>query len=265
MKGEILTDNRVWIKKTAFPNKAGKEFVADKCILVVRKYEFLGILMIKMISFFNVILDKFEEKIQSMNTMVSFSLMKNNEQLLNTFINSESELIKEYFDYWKDVPLPLYILRIEDLLFDPEKSLLKLLAFLFNTENLKGSVIENKILMFLKYNKYYTSMLEEIIKEEKEIYDHYNNLQKNMIIRLLKDELMRFGYLSASSFAFLQDKKMYEDHELTSIFDVTQENEFLYKDINEGNIKKVCENMNKKTKFFMYTSLKINNSTDFKN
>jgi len=240
-----VADTRAWIKKTAFPESKGSEFDATKCIIVVKNP-------------FHLVLEKFEEKIQSTNTSLALSLIKTNEQLFNTYINAECEMLTGYLNYWFNVPIPYFVLRVEDLIFDPEQTILNLFSFLLNADNLKGSTVENKMLMFLKYNKFYTTLLEHEFKNEKDVYTHYNNLQKNMLLRLLKDELIKLGYISPQTMLTLKDKKVFDENDFQNLVDTSKDSDFWFKESNNLNVKKVIENSKKKSKYSLFTSMKIN-------
>ena len=51
----------------------------------------------------------------------------------------------KFHQFWLRCPLPVYIVRYEDLLNYPHETLLNLFKFLLNVKNLKGTVIDQTI------------------------------------------------------------------------------------------------------------------------
>lgn len=81
----------------------------------------------------------FSNKIRETKTTLSMDMVTKNEHLLNSFITHEAELLHDFYSFWLDAPISKFILRIEDLVVDPEDTLSDLFRFLFDRENLKGS------------------------------------------------------------------------------------------------------------------------------
>jgi len=242
---EGIIDNSTWIKQTNFPITPGQEFKAAKCIILCK-------------SPFDVLWEKFEEKIKGTKTVLGMNLIKDEEKLFNAFVTTESEKIQSFYEYWLNVPIPYYILRIEDILFDPERTLTQLFQFLFNLESLKGSQIENKILMFLKYNKNYESFLNTYVNTYEGGLANFTLLQKNIAIKIMKNELTKLGYLNPKQLMTFRDDKGFDENEMKMALDQTNIEERWNHEHNETTVKEVIKEYNIKRQYCLVTYMKIN-------
>lgn len=214
---------------------------------------------------FSLIWALFEKEIKEIGTTLTMEDVKKNEQLLGKFIHTEGEIIHEYFEYWLNAPIPLYILRIEDFILNPENVLRSLLAFLLGIENIKGSAIENRMITFLKYNKSYTTFLQESLNQE-ETLAHFSTFQKNLVLKLFQDDLEKLGYINPNSYLSVTSKKIIDEKDLAPVFDVDITADFWYKTNNEKNKKLVFEAVNKHDdKYVVSSFLKLNNKEPLRN
>lgn len=244
--GEGVIDSKVWIKQTRYPESKGiAEFDVHKCILVCK-------------NMFSLIWTLFEKEIRETNTTLSMQEILQNEQLLSKFIHNEGEIIHEYFNFWLGVPIPIFVLRIEDLIFNPEDTLRNLLSFLLGIENIKGSVIENRMITFLKYNKAYTNFLEESLNQE-EVISKFSTFQKVLMLKIFQEELIKFGYINPKHIAAVSFKKTIDEEEVKAIFEIQESDNVWYKENNRKSIKQSQENQNKIEKYVVSTLLKLNN------
>lgn len=248
-RGEGNVNGSTWIKKTSFPEIQGQEFQAFKNILVVR-------------SPFDVVRDNFAKKIAETKTYITMNFINTNEQLLSTYITQEIEKIQAFYEFWMESPLTTYILKFEDLIFDPENCLISLFQFLFEFQSLKGTKIENKILGFLKYNKNYTAMLEAFINSYEPAINFLTPLQKNIVIKYMKEYIWKFGYFNEENFEKLKSKNSYSEQELSLLLeepgDKTSDSKKYYKENNVLTIKFLLDNAAKQKKYNVKTSIVIN-------
>lgn len=252
--GEGIIDNTTWIKQTSFPSIIGQEFKASKCVLVCR-------------SPFDVLWEKFEDKIRETKTSLGIELIKENDKLFNAFLASETEKMQIFYDYWLNVPtIPLFIISMEDIIFSPEKTLTQLFQFLFNLETLQGSQIENKIIAFLKYNKTYQTFLTMYMNEYKpdvKSYTHihlknYTLLQKNITLKVMRDVLTKVGYINEKQAMTFRDDKGFDETEMKAALDAVNAPEKWYQEHNKAMIEHVHKEHNEKRKYCLLTSLKVN-------
>lgn len=111
--------------------------------------------------------------------------------------------------------MPFHIVRIEDLTYDFIATVKKLFEFLFNTESIKETVIESKILTFFKFNKNLQGLKEDIENHYKNLFNCFTLPQKNFLLKSLKNELVLFGYISENEFEkTLKEKKIFEDKDI---------------------------------------------------
>ena len=69
-------------------------------------------------------------------------------------------MINKYIDFWQtQTSQPLYVLRIEDVITNTVETVRELFSFLLNTDSLKETVVESKILTFNKFNKNFTNFV----------------------------------------------------------------------------------------------------------
>lgn len=136
MRGEGVTDSKVWIVKSHFPERFGEtSFMANKCILLVRNP------LDAMISLYNMIATG------THNCSITDEDFEKYNLYFDTFIEQEIAVWRDFHSYWIDTDplIPTYVVRYEDLLNKPKDTLMGLFKFLLNTKNLKGTVIEKLI------------------------------------------------------------------------------------------------------------------------
>ena len=223
-KGEGLIDSTTWVKQTGFPHVAGQEFKAFKSIIVARNP-------------FDVLWEKFEDKIRETKTSLGMNLIKDNEKLFNAFLASETTKMQAFYDYWLNLPIPFFVLRIEDILFTPEKTLVQLFQFLLNLDSLKGTQIENKIIMFLKYNKMYEAFLKTCIGNYEGGLPNFSHLQKNITIKVMRNELSKLGYLNGKHAMTFRDDKGFDESEMKLALEAVDTEERWYKDHNTAAVE----------------------------
>lgn len=240
-----MIDNTTWIKQTWFPEVPGQEFKAAKCIVVVK-------------SPFDFMWEKFEEKIKETKTTLGMNLIKDNEKLFNSFLASESEKIQTFYDYWLNVPVPSFILRIEDILANPERTLTLLFQFLLNLESLKGSQMENKILMFLKYNKTYEAFLNTYINSYESGVNNYSLLQKNITLKVMRNELIKLGYVNQKPGETFREEKGFDEYEMRAALEINEEEEKWLHEHNIIAIQDMIHDYKEKHKYCLVTYLKVN-------
>lgn len=70
-------------------------------------------------------------------------------------------MVNKYIDFWQvKNGQPMYVLRIEDVVTNTVDTLRELFSFLLNTDQLKETVVESKILTFNKFNKNFTNFVQ---------------------------------------------------------------------------------------------------------
>jgi len=244
-KGEGVIDSTTWIKKTNYPEVKGQEFEAHKCILLIR-------------SPWDMMWQKFSQKVKETKTILEMATIKSNEALFSSLVATYAEKIHDFYSFWLDCPIPVFILRFEDLIFDPENCLKSLFQFLFEIENLKGTQIENRILTFLKYNKNYTSFLEEFLTGYEVGLIHYTTLQKNITLKYLREDLRRMGYLNEDKYESIKNKQAFDENELKALLEERKAGEREYQAHNAAVIKDLLDKKNQVKKYLVMPYMKIN-------
>lgn len=139
------------------------------------------------------------------------------------------DLWKEFYKYWFHCPIPIHIVRYEDLIKEPKESLKFICQFLIGTKNLENSKIEFKInnFNFSNVEKYYYAYDVEI-KENIENFLSQENADKfklkfhNKLFKIMKklnyesDALENTSTLWVSEFNKDSLVKSVEHHEFKS-------------------------------------------------
>lgn len=68
-----------------------------------------------------------------------------NHLVWDKWVTQEMTVWRDFHEFWLHAKVPVHILRYEDLCKNQEKALPELFKFLFNTESLKGTLIEKLI------------------------------------------------------------------------------------------------------------------------
>ena len=130
-------------------------------------------------------------------------------------LQNEIDNLKEFQKFWINISIPFHILRIEDLSTDFIGTVKKLFEFMFNIDSIKETVIESKVLTFLKFNKNLQGLKEDLDNQYKNLFNCFTTTQKNFILKNLKNELVLFGYISEGEYEkTLKEKKYFEDKDI---------------------------------------------------
>ncbi len=187
LQGEGISDERVWIIKSHFPERLGdSEFKAEKVILLVRNP------LDAFDSLFNMIATG------SHNLSIADSEYTQFRKLWEQFVEDETNIWEHFHHFWLRCPLPVYIVRYEDLLFQPHDTLLSLFRFLLNVKQLKGTLIDQTIREHLTAYSGSTSLVyRPRVGKFNAHFHHYSEEQLLILKERLKDLLKKFGYMSS--------------------------------------------------------------------
>lgn len=132
--GEGVIDERVHVVKTHFPERRGfAEFEADRAILLVRNpYDVID-------SYFNMTLTN------SHNTTMHESQYERFEDLFTSLAVAEVEVWRLFNKWWLRTPLPLLVVRYEDLVLHLEQTLRRIGWFLNGQQTIRGTPCEARI------------------------------------------------------------------------------------------------------------------------
>ena len=121
LAGEGLVDSRVWLVKTHYPERFGKEvFYAQRCVLCVRNPL---------------------DAISSLYHMVATSShhlsiidedFKTYMDVWSEFIEQEISVWKDFHEFWLNAKVPTLFVRFEDLLGNPKETMKEVMAFLMD-------------------------------------------------------------------------------------------------------------------------------------
>ena len=174
-------------------------------------------LIILFLSPFKIIQSLFLQRLKELEQKNSFNIERP-DSFYDSIIQKDLELIKDFLIYWMDVTIPVHFIRYEDLIMDFVNTMKGVCQFLFNVENIKETIIESKIFTFFKFNKYFNSFIEELELEAKNMFKIFTIQQKNMILKYLKNELIKLGYLNENDFErVLKEKKNLDDKDINRL------------------------------------------------
>lgn len=133
--GEGESDDKVWIVKTHFPDRFGpKKFQPQKCVLVVRN-PFDAVL-----SLFNMV------GTTTHNESIAEDEFEKVKEIYYEFLDNESLYWLKFHEYWLDprCPIPIFVIRFEELTVNPKKVMTDVFCFLLNCtkEEMEGTLIE---------------------------------------------------------------------------------------------------------------------------
>lgn len=130
LAGEGLTDERVMIVKTHYPERGGNTmFYAQRAILLVRNP------IDCITSHFHMVCTGTHHLSISEDDFARFP------DIWSEWIQQELSVWRDFHDWWLAAKIPRYIVRYEDLVERPEQTLKGLLAFLLNVPTIEGTMV----------------------------------------------------------------------------------------------------------------------------
>ena len=119
MVGEGVSDERVWIVKTHYPERLGRvKFNAKRAIVLVRN-PFDAI-----VSYFNMVITQSHTHSLLEDEYVKYA------DIWESFVYDETQIWKAFYDQWAMVQTPTLLVRYEDLVLRREKTMTMVAEFL---------------------------------------------------------------------------------------------------------------------------------------
>ena len=181
MLNTFIIGSRVWIAQTNFPEETGvARTYTNKAIVLVRNpvdciYAHFCMLATRDV----------EKKL----TQEEFEGMQ---EQWEKFVEQELEIWRDFHDYWLIEPIiPTYIVRYEDLLTAPYKTLLGMFKFLLNVKDLSSTLIDSLLKQECDEDN------KDYYKQKKPFYaiDKYTEDQLKFIRTHAGQTLLRLGYV----------------------------------------------------------------------
>lgn len=134
LAGEGLTDKRVWVVKSHFPERFGNtKFGCERVILLVRNP------LDCITSLFHMINTGSHDLSIAEECFGTFPI------IWNKYIEQEISVWKEFHDFWLSSDVPVHIIRYEDINMRPHYALTELMKFILNVDSIEGTCIEKYI------------------------------------------------------------------------------------------------------------------------
>lgn len=190
MIGEHIVDERVWISRTTYPIRAGQheqfhDFDSNKLLVLVRNPV-------------DVILSKLHAQVSGTRSKKADVDFAEHTQFISDHVDAAVKeayaVYTEAFTQFKERNVPVYFVRFEQLVEEPQKTLEDIFKFLLDTRDVEGTVVQKRI-----------KEVAEMNPEAKQVYpvesspppsmDHFTARQQNTIFSKLYDSMEFFGYL----------------------------------------------------------------------
>lgn len=119
---------------------------------------------------------------------------------------------KYFVNFWIESPIPLYVVRYEDLISDPERTLRGIIQFIIGVDNINSTLIESRLIdiISIKPDKSYYPVDFELEKTSKSLFSNKNTIVK---IQQRFDDQM-FDYLQQFNYEDSNSKWMKEFNEI---------------------------------------------------
>ena len=191
LAGEGVVDDRVQFIKTHYPERHGwKPFKASKVILIVRNP------WDAMDSYFNMMLTKSHTEGLAESQYVRFS------HRWDSFCKSEINVWMKFHKYWTrdTLTVPIMVVRYEDLMMHRDETMRRIVMFISDLKDLKGTEWETKLnalkVKTKKVARPYTPRSGKIAKS----FKRYSDSQFGDIVEAAQGPLKGFGYHPSQRF-----------------------------------------------------------------
>lgn len=171
--GEGKCKKEVWIKSSSHPLTNFSEFTAQKAIILIREP-------------ISTLEDLFDdvEKVDQVDFMTK---MKKAPAL------ALAKSMKLFLQFWKNSQIKKHYVKFEDLIYSPEETICGIFCFLFNCSSIAGTLIENKVISFVKLDLTFPKIVDIYTKEVGK-RSRLENHEKQGVFDVLKDYYKFFGY-----------------------------------------------------------------------
>ena len=179
-EGEGITNHKVWLTHTNFPEEIGTKLFNIQKAIVVCQNPWDAIYS----SFCKIITKKLNKDLSQENMEILKDAWED-------FITQEAEIWRKFYDFWMlGANIPTFLVRYEDLIQNPKKILSDVVKFMLNNSNIEGTLIENLITREAKkYKELYYSQ-----KTPGFSFKYFSKEQMNSVKSLAGWVIRRLGY-----------------------------------------------------------------------
>ena len=176
-----MTDKRVWVASSSFPDRIGVPFCGNRGALLIRNP------LDQIVSLFHVLCSgNLDQSIQDSD----FTKLSRH---WDDLIRQEIRLWKEYYEFWLEQAqtFPLHIMTYEDLMRRPQQTLTDFFKYLLRVDSLAGTKVEQyiRIVCEAERPRTYPPRAANVGVGVK----HYSNVQLDLMYEYTKDLLAKFG------------------------------------------------------------------------
>mmetsp|Transcript_38087 Transcript_38087/g.43202 ORF Transcript_38087/g.43202 Transcript_38087/m.43202 type:complete len:344 (-) Transcript_38087:1057-2088(-) len=185
-RGESVTDDRIWICKTHFPEFAELElnFKAEMAIILVRNpFDVID-------SYFNM------GATASQNSSIEETEYERFASHWNNFVNEKATIWAHFHQFWLSAPIPCYIVRYEDLKESPKATIENVFKFLTSSDDLSESGLQKNVDDYFADAERKTAIYKPRVGQNLKSLRHYSKEQLNTVFEVCKTEMEKLGYLS---------------------------------------------------------------------
>jgi len=186
---EGITDDRVWMVKTHFPERArpGGEGIRGHKVMLMMRNPFDSI-----DSYFNLRTTGTHD--QSLEEEEYTRLA----ELFDEHVNDEVACLKKYFVFWKNADIPCLFVKYEDLKANFKDLATEMVQFILNKKDISGTEEQKRLDMVIAEGL--KNLYKPRVGTNFNSLHHYSKDQIRLILTQLREEMIDFGFLTDELF-----------------------------------------------------------------
>lgn len=192
MVGEHIVDARVWITRTTYPirkcqvNDSFTNFQCNKILAMVRNPA-------------DVLHAKLHAQVSGTRTKQAEINFRQHSTFISEFVEAAVQeahaIYDEGFRQFKDRHAPIFFVRYEELVAEPQKTLEDVFKFLLDSKDVGNTVVQRRIKEVVEMGAAATQIYPLDANPAKPSLDHFTDKQQNVIFSKLYDAMEFCGYL----------------------------------------------------------------------
>jgi hypothetical protein len=189
MKGEGVVDETVHLIKTHYPERAGYlPFKARRAILLVRNpYDAID-------SYFNMTLTNTHNKSMAEDQYTRFAAA------WDELLRSEIQIWKQFHRYWLELPMPVLVVRFEDLVANPRQEMARICSFVADTPSIEGTEWGERVMELEEQSTASCGPYKPRSGKIGGSFRHYTDEQRACMQSSAEELMRQFGYHADQGF-----------------------------------------------------------------
>lgn len=191
MVGEHIVDDRVWITRTTYPIRKGENesfhnFDCNKVLMLVRNPV-------------DVLLAKMHAQVSGTRTKQIDIDFAEHPQFVSDHVEAAVQealaINNEAFKHFRERDVPIFFVKFEQLVAEPQKSLEDIFKFLLDCKDIENTVVQRRIKEVVELGAETRQPYDVESNPPKPSMDVLTEKQQNTIYSKLYDSMEFFGYL----------------------------------------------------------------------